>query len=230
MPVIRDLVEEYEARQSLEARFAKDADKLECLIQAREYQAQGHEDVPPLDRNLAAALRSLRPATRRGLSAGTTATVVEGLRGVVSTADQGCGPAVYRGPLERSASTRLIGARGSTQGLIPRSFQVLVTTFSSICRSLLRAAVRPSSAGQPARRCKGGFINGRSMPRRSARWRACRASQQEERPSQRAGWAVEGTGGGPQQARAGGRGRPRVPGVRVTSTPRRSASRPAACP
>jgi putative hydrolase of HD superfamily len=31
----------------LEARLAKDADKLECLIQAREYQAQGHEDVPP---------------------------------------------------------------------------------------------------------------------------------------------------------------------------------------
>jgi putative hydrolase of HD superfamily len=34
---IRELVEEYEARRSLEARLAKDADKLECLIQAREY-------------------------------------------------------------------------------------------------------------------------------------------------------------------------------------------------
>jgi putative hydrolases of HD superfamily len=55
---IRELVEEYEARQSLEARLGKDADKLECLIQAREYQAQGHEDVPPWIETSAAALRS----------------------------------------------------------------------------------------------------------------------------------------------------------------------------
>ena len=31
-------------------------DKLECLIQAREYQAQGHEDVPPWIETSAAAL------------------------------------------------------------------------------------------------------------------------------------------------------------------------------
>jgi putative hydrolases of HD superfamily len=55
---VRGLVDEYEARQSLEARLAKDADKLECLIQAREYQAQGHEDVPPWIETSAAALRS----------------------------------------------------------------------------------------------------------------------------------------------------------------------------
>jgi putative hydrolase of HD superfamily len=55
---VRELVEEYEARQSLEARLAKDADKLECLIQAREYQAQGHEDVPPWIETSAAALQS----------------------------------------------------------------------------------------------------------------------------------------------------------------------------
>jgi len=55
---VRELVEEYEARQSPEARLAKDADKLECLIQAREYQAQGHEDVPPWIETSAAALRS----------------------------------------------------------------------------------------------------------------------------------------------------------------------------
>jgi putative hydrolases of HD superfamily len=55
---VRDLVDEYEARESLEARLAKDADKLECLIQAREYQAQGHEDVPPWIETSAAALRS----------------------------------------------------------------------------------------------------------------------------------------------------------------------------
>jgi putative hydrolase of HD superfamily len=60
---VRGLVEEYEARQSPEARLAKDADKLECLIQAREYQAQGHEDVPPWIETSAAALQS--PSARR---------------------------------------------------------------------------------------------------------------------------------------------------------------------
>jgi 5'-deoxynucleotidase YfbR-like HD superfamily hydrolase len=43
---IRSLVSEYENRTSDEAKIAKDADKLECLIQAREYQAQGYSDVP----------------------------------------------------------------------------------------------------------------------------------------------------------------------------------------
>jgi putative hydrolases of HD superfamily len=55
---VRGLVDEYEARESLEARLAKDADKLECLIQAREYQAQGHQDVPPWIETSAAALQS----------------------------------------------------------------------------------------------------------------------------------------------------------------------------
>jgi putative hydrolases of HD superfamily len=55
---VRQVVDEYEARQTLEAQLAKDADKLECLIQAREYQAQGHEDVPPWIETSAAALRS----------------------------------------------------------------------------------------------------------------------------------------------------------------------------
>jgi putative hydrolases of HD superfamily len=55
---VRELVDEYEARESLEAQLARDADKLECLIQAREYQAQGHEDVPPWIETSAAALQS----------------------------------------------------------------------------------------------------------------------------------------------------------------------------
>ena len=55
---VRELVDEYEARDSLEAQLARDADKLECLIQAREYQAQGHEDVPPWIETSAAALQS----------------------------------------------------------------------------------------------------------------------------------------------------------------------------
>jgi putative hydrolases of HD superfamily len=55
---VRELVDEYEVRESLEAQLARDADKLECLIQAREYQAQGHEDLPPWIETSAAALRS----------------------------------------------------------------------------------------------------------------------------------------------------------------------------
>jgi len=59
------------ARTALEARLAKDADKLECLIQAREYQAQGHEDVPPWIETSAAALCTpLGPPACRGMPAG----------------------------------------------------------------------------------------------------------------------------------------------------------------
>jgi putative hydrolases of HD superfamily len=55
---VRALVSEFEAGTSLEARIAEDADKLECLVQAREYQAQGYEDVPPWIENSAAGLQS----------------------------------------------------------------------------------------------------------------------------------------------------------------------------
>jgi putative hydrolases of HD superfamily len=56
---VRELVEEYEGRTSLEAQVARDADKLECLIQAREYQVQGYADVPPWVETSAAALRTV---------------------------------------------------------------------------------------------------------------------------------------------------------------------------
>jgi putative hydrolase of HD superfamily len=55
---VRQVVEEYEAQESIEAQLARDADKLECLIQAREYEAQGYADVPPWIETSAAALRS----------------------------------------------------------------------------------------------------------------------------------------------------------------------------
>jgi putative hydrolase of HD superfamily len=54
---VRALVDDYERQDSAEARLARDADKLECLIQAREYQAQGR-DVQPWVESAAAALRS----------------------------------------------------------------------------------------------------------------------------------------------------------------------------
>jgi 5'-deoxynucleotidase YfbR-like HD superfamily hydrolase len=39
------LLHEYEERDSLEGQLAHDADTLECLIQAREYQRQGHTGI-----------------------------------------------------------------------------------------------------------------------------------------------------------------------------------------
>jgi len=47
---------EYEEANSLEARIARDADLLECLIQAREYQAMGCYDVSDWISNARGAL------------------------------------------------------------------------------------------------------------------------------------------------------------------------------
>jgi putative hydrolase of HD superfamily len=53
--MISTAVAEYEAAETQEARCARDADKLECLVQAREYQEQGHTNVQPwIDSSLAA--------------------------------------------------------------------------------------------------------------------------------------------------------------------------------
>ena len=43
--MIAKAVAEYEAGDTAEARCARDADKLECLLQAREYEEQGHANV-----------------------------------------------------------------------------------------------------------------------------------------------------------------------------------------
>ena len=48
--------EEFEKEASTEARLARDADLLECLIQAREYQALGYYDVADWIVNAQAAL------------------------------------------------------------------------------------------------------------------------------------------------------------------------------
>jgi putative hydrolase of HD superfamily len=42
---VKDLVAEYEAKDSPEIICARDADKLECMIQGVEYKAQGYENV-----------------------------------------------------------------------------------------------------------------------------------------------------------------------------------------
>lgn len=52
------LLRDYEERESLEGQLAHDADILECLIQAREYQVQGYADVEEWITNCYADLKS----------------------------------------------------------------------------------------------------------------------------------------------------------------------------
>jgi 5'-deoxynucleotidase YfbR-like HD superfamily hydrolase/DNA-binding transcriptional regulator YhcF (GntR family) len=55
--IFQDLVAEYETALTLEARVAQDADKIETMLQAAEYQAQGH-DTTAWRETSAAALRT----------------------------------------------------------------------------------------------------------------------------------------------------------------------------
>ena len=55
---VRETVSEYEAQTTLEARCARDADKLECLIQAVEYQAGGNTGVQGWITSSRAAIRT----------------------------------------------------------------------------------------------------------------------------------------------------------------------------
>lgn len=52
--VFQDLVAEYEATETIESRVAHDADKIETLMQAAEYQAQGHDTTAWRESSLAA--------------------------------------------------------------------------------------------------------------------------------------------------------------------------------
>ncbi|MDA0637196.1 HD domain-containing protein [Nonomuraea sp. MCN248] len=56
--MVSDAVREYEEKASLEAVCARDADKLECLIQAVEYREQGNQNVQPWIDSSLAALRT----------------------------------------------------------------------------------------------------------------------------------------------------------------------------
>jgi putative hydrolases of HD superfamily len=63
--MIRGAVTEYEAGETPEARCARDADKLECLLQAREYEDQGHRNLQPwIDSSIA----SLHTVTAKRLA------------------------------------------------------------------------------------------------------------------------------------------------------------------
>jgi 5'-deoxynucleotidase YfbR-like HD superfamily hydrolase len=69
--VFQDLVREYEAEDSAESHLAHDADKLEALLQAREYQADGQHDTLEWQESTTAALRT---DEARELAAAITAT------------------------------------------------------------------------------------------------------------------------------------------------------------
>lgn len=62
---VLEAVAEHEAQQTPESRCAKDADKLECLIQAIEYQAAGHSRVQGW---IDSSLGSLRTDTARRIA------------------------------------------------------------------------------------------------------------------------------------------------------------------
>ena len=55
---VKALFDDYEARRSLEGKLAHDADLLECIFQAREYQAQGYVDVEDWITNCRAGLQT----------------------------------------------------------------------------------------------------------------------------------------------------------------------------
>lgn len=55
---VRETVGEYEAQTTVEAWCARDADKLECLIQAVEYRASGHSGVEGWITSSRAAIRT----------------------------------------------------------------------------------------------------------------------------------------------------------------------------
>jgi len=63
--LVRDAVDEYESRRSLEARCAADADKLEMLLQAAEYRDIG---VRRVDGWIDSALKSLTTETGRRIA------------------------------------------------------------------------------------------------------------------------------------------------------------------
>jgi putative hydrolase of HD superfamily len=80
---IRDLIAEFEAKETPEARCAKDADKIECLLQAREYQAQGHSLTQPWVDTMVAAVKT--DSGRRLAEAAVRAPVDEWWREIVSS-------------------------------------------------------------------------------------------------------------------------------------------------
>jgi 5'-deoxynucleotidase YfbR-like HD superfamily hydrolase len=91
---LRELVGEYEGRASLEAECARDADKLEMLLQALDYREQGRGSMEPFIQTALAALRTpagrrLGEAAQRVSPAAWWQTFARGVVPTVQTARQG---------------------------------------------------------------------------------------------------------------------------------------------
>jgi 5'-deoxynucleotidase YfbR-like HD superfamily hydrolase/biotin operon repressor len=67
--VFQALTDEYEAGETIEARLARDADKIETLLQAIEYQAQGHGTSAWRETSLAALRTDAGQQLARAISA-----------------------------------------------------------------------------------------------------------------------------------------------------------------
>src|SRR2546430_10649655 len=69
--IVQGLVQEYEADDSIEAQLAHDADKIETLLQAREYQAQGQFNTEAWQNSSIASLKTDAGKTLAHAAAGT---------------------------------------------------------------------------------------------------------------------------------------------------------------
>ena len=84
--VLQDLKAEYEAGETVEARVARDADKLETLLQAMEYQAQGHDTAPWQETSIDALRTDSAQAAGAGDQLGRPSRLVVGVRRVLPRA------------------------------------------------------------------------------------------------------------------------------------------------
>src|SRR5262249_24291006 len=103
--VVQVLVAEYEATETLESRVAHDADKIETLIQAVEYQALGHATAAWRESSLAA----LRTDSGRRLA-----------QAIGSTDPQGWGSPFAASYSELRASRLERARRQHDEGTAPR--------------------------------------------------------------------------------------------------------------
>lgn len=136
--VFQALVAEYEAAETLESRVARDADKLETLLTAAEYGAQGYGTGPWREasinalrtdegKQLARAIDTTRPGTWWQMFAASyaelRATAKQRSRGLAQASGTSTGAAARRRRCSRSrqpASGRTLGCTGHVPGPAPR--------------------------------------------------------------------------------------------------------------
>jgi putative hydrolase of HD superfamily len=94
---IRDLVGEFEAKETPESVCARDADKLECLLQALEYRSEGYQKVQPWVDTMVTAVRT--ESGKRLADAACATPVDQWWHDIV--ASYGSRPASAAGPADR---------------------------------------------------------------------------------------------------------------------------------